>query len=930
MAIGTLFGVNPESSGLYGIATGTGSNPTVINQTYFEWFIFTTSAGTPATPTGGSWDFNSNTGTAPAGWFSFISGVPLNSLWFSVAFVDSRNPTVINWATPGLISSQSVYATAYADVFTGNGSTVAWTLTQDPVVVNNTDVSINGVTQVPTTDYTVSGTTLTTTTAAPLNAVILVKYRQALPLSYYGAASNVQFTPVGALTATNVQAAIAEVVSDFALSSGSSTVGFLQAGTGAVATTVQAKLRQTVSVKDFGAVGDGVANDTAAIQAAEDYATSLSVPVDLYFPAGVYAITASIQKKTNVNWNGSGQIERLNYATATGAAFSLVVANGVNDWTIQGVDFKNVTRTRELAVPLTSSVAVGSSNTCLDVFNCSRWAIRECTIRQFAYGILYRECQDFQITNNWLYADTGKTVAQIIDGTYTNFSAYAGTGGIVNLYKPSGPNLPSSQYLISGNYVEIPGLDIGIDVLSQTYDKMPSTVTNNIIKGCLTGFQLYRGSFADPGTAPTYNSASMLIGNRVYASWGAGIYIRAVIGVQVIGNYLERCGAGGADGNTSSGAIVIRVNPFTVPGFVTSAVTNDHAILVQGNRIVDYGRNDIACDPAVLIENDNVIFEGNEVNRSEEEFTSQRGIGINVGNGKKLRNCTIINNKISGYWTTGISVADTLRNASFSDFVTIFGNDIIGNYSIGIAIDWCSFNVDVSANFISGVFSTTAIRLKNAPFSKIKNNTINGGVVGITVSSGNLSSDTARFLSAGTITALNRRGGSLMVNENNIFNATTPFLVTETDTNDVLLYGRCMEFENNYTDNSLVYTEFSGGTPGTNAAKIWTKHDFALNSAVAVGQTPGKVCITSGQYGSAATTTGDTTNGSPTITSVGSLDGYGPGIFIAATGFSGVVRILSINTTTSTITVSANASSNNIGVTLTPSTPTFAAMPNLV
>jgi len=289
MAIGTLFGSSPESSGLYGIATGTGSNPTIISQTYFEWFIFITSAGTPATPTGGSWDFNTNTGTAPAGWSNFISGVPLNSLWFSVAFVDSRNPTVITWTSPGLISSQSVYATAYADVFTGNGSTVAWTLTQDPVVVNNTDVSINGVTQVPGTDYTLSGTTLTTTTAAPLNAIILVKYRQALPLSYYGAASNVQFTPVGALTATNVQAAITEVVTDLALSSGSSTVGFLQAGAGAVATNVQAKLRQYVSVKDFGAVGNGVTDDTAAIQLA------INNNQGVFFPEGSYLISSPIQ-----------------------------------------------------------------------------------------------------------------------------------------------------------------------------------------------------------------------------------------------------------------------------------------------------------------------------------------------------------------------------------------------------------------------------------------------------------------------------------------------------------------------------------------------------------------------------------------------------------------------------------------------------------
>jgi polygalacturonase len=44
--------------------------------------------------------------------------------------------------------------------------------------------------------------------------------------------------------------------------------GFIQEGTGAVQRTVESKLQDVVSVKDFGAVGDGVADDTAAIQAA--------------------------------------------------------------------------------------------------------------------------------------------------------------------------------------------------------------------------------------------------------------------------------------------------------------------------------------------------------------------------------------------------------------------------------------------------------------------------------------------------------------------------------------------------------------------------------------------------------------------------------------------------------------------------------------
>lgn len=55
---------------------------------------------------------------------------------------------------------------------------------------------------------------------------------------------------------------------DLAAPSGSSLVGYMPAGTGAVATTVQSKLRESVSVKDFGAVGDGLNDDTAAIKAA--------------------------------------------------------------------------------------------------------------------------------------------------------------------------------------------------------------------------------------------------------------------------------------------------------------------------------------------------------------------------------------------------------------------------------------------------------------------------------------------------------------------------------------------------------------------------------------------------------------------------------------------------------------------------------------
>lgn len=105
------------------------------------------------------------------------------------------------------------------------------------------------------------------------------------------------------------------VASDFeqalAAPSGSSLIGFLQAGTGATPRTVQAKLRDTISVKDFGAVGDGTTDDTAAIQAAIDADLG-----NVFFPAGVYRTTAPITM-TDVTVSLYGEGKRFNTGVAS-------------------------------------------------------------------------------------------------------------------------------------------------------------------------------------------------------------------------------------------------------------------------------------------------------------------------------------------------------------------------------------------------------------------------------------------------------------------------------------------------------------------------------------------------------------------------------------------------------------------------------------
>ena len=58
------------------------------------------------------------------------------------------------------------------------------------------------------------------------------------------------------------------------------------------ATTLSNKVKESISVKDFGATGDGVTDDTVSIQNAINYAKG---SVSIYLPCGVYKLTSTIK-----------------------------------------------------------------------------------------------------------------------------------------------------------------------------------------------------------------------------------------------------------------------------------------------------------------------------------------------------------------------------------------------------------------------------------------------------------------------------------------------------------------------------------------------------------------------------------------------------------------------------------------------------------
>ncbi len=76
---------------------------------------------------------------------------------------------------------------------------------------------------------------------------------------------------------------------------------FTASGAGATTRTSAAKFADTISVKDFGAIGDGLTDDTIAFQNAINAANSV------FIPEGVYLISASLRLTARQTLYGEGQ-----------------------------------------------------------------------------------------------------------------------------------------------------------------------------------------------------------------------------------------------------------------------------------------------------------------------------------------------------------------------------------------------------------------------------------------------------------------------------------------------------------------------------------------------------------------------------------------------------------------------------------------------
>jgi len=217
---------------------------------------------------------------------------------------------------------------------------------------------------------------------------------------------------------------------------GSDWIGFESSGSGSVARSAQDKMRDIISVKDFGAVGDGVVDDTAAIQDAID-AVIAQGGGKLTMPAGKYLVSATLNiKGTNsfiLEGDGSGDARYAlgyepNTIILTDAAIGISLDNiGAGTSRTNNVVLRDFSLKQVNEAKLGIGIEIPTSASFHGNFRFENIAVNHFATGLYAryVGWLYMDKSTFQFNTNGV-----DIVGNIINGTdcliYQN-GAYDGT-----------------------------------------------------------------------------------------------------------------------------------------------------------------------------------------------------------------------------------------------------------------------------------------------------------------------------------------------------------------------------------------------------------------------------------------------------------------------------------------------------------------------
>ena len=341
-------------------------------------------------------------------------------------------------------------------------------------------------------------------------------------------------------------------------------LSFTQTGTGATARTIDSKLKDVVSVKDFGAIGDGVASDTTAVQAAINAAAGLKA---VFFPAGTYLCIINLPSNSTIY--GEGQQTVLKLPNSSGR--SLVQSSD----TINGTDNCQV-----FSLQIDGNIANNNSTLCNGVFidgACDNWIVQDLTIKNTGgNGIRVRgsgstglttSAKRILIANNVLDNCGVKNSSTGADGIYLNGCQlaqvvnnrvdYAGRQAIA-LEGSVASAIATRQVVVSGN-ICTNATSGGIDVEANEGGDL--IISGNIILDCpgvgvraigKTGNTVISGNLArnvgtgvDAENDQTIPSSLIISNNILRQIVGEGIKVNLASNANVIGNTIYDAGSNG-------------------------------------------------------------------------------------------------------------------------------------------------------------------------------------------------------------------------------------------------------------------------------------------------------------------------------------------------------------------------------------------------
>lgn len=378
---------------------------------------------------------------------------------------------------------------------------------------------------------------------------------------------------------------------------------FLPAGTSAVATTIQNKLREAVSVKDFGAVGDGVVNDTLAIRAC----MTASAGKVVFLPPGTYNVTWFVIP-SGTTLLGVGAASHIVGIEAETVPVEMI---SVTDAILDGVKVSKLTQGAHILGR--ASVRAYLSTRCI---------VRNCFFENSPHSAVFvHDASYCTIDNNYFvnaYAptvteQTGADIIILRSSHYnkvTNNRCFGGTHVGISIWDDNTGAEPVGNQIV-GNYVS-GTIDYGIIVYVTTdYD------TKTLVEG----------NYVWDIAGAYYNTG--LSGKP----FGAAIYIQNAGGSIIRGNFCwDFCQQTTLWGTLAPGGIGVTTIDIGTPPVI---VTENHIHAIRGPCI-----NITGCPNPVIVSNNELRQDGSATVNGAWTIQIVNAVGVTIENNKIDHNNT--------------------------------------------------------------------------------------------------------------------------------------------------------------------------------------------------------------------------------------------------------------------------------------------------